>query len=187
MHTIAGEQGLVLNQSQWDTHALNISTNDQGQNVIATRFAAPAYVELEAKMSATEITIAKSRNKIREDWMVAEQNLKMAIMDSVGLTIRHIIGPPPLAFQNMLPIDIINPVRTQYGKTTTRMHRQKTRRNPSGETGQRAQLQNTCSQDAECLFCWHHIGHTCGRAHSGQTAEDLYPWPPRHSVAPARV
>jgi hypothetical protein len=70
MRTIAGEQGLlslVLNQSQWDTHALNISTNGQGQNVIATRFAAPAYVELEAKMSATEITIAKSCNKIRED------------------------------------------------------------------------------------------------------------------------
>jgi hypothetical protein len=66
--------------------------------VIAARFAAPAYVELNANMSATEITIAKARNKTREDWMVAEQNLKLAIMDSVGLTIRHIIVPPPLAF-----------------------------------------------------------------------------------------
>jgi hypothetical protein len=123
MRTIAGEQGLlslVLNQAQWDTHALNISTDAHGQTVIATRFAAPAYVELEAKMSATEITIAKSRNKMREDRMVAEQNLKMAIMDSVGLTIRHIIAPPPLAFQNMLPIDIIDAVRKQYGQTTTR-------------------------------------------------------------------
>jgi hypothetical protein len=124
--TIAGEQGLlglVLNQSQWDAHALNISTNDQGLTVIAARFAAPAYVELNANMSATEITIAKARNKSREDWMVAEQNLKMAIMDSVGLTIRHIIAPPPLAFQNMLPIDIINAVRTHYGQTTTRTAR----------------------------------------------------------------
>ena len=46
--TIAGEQGLlglVLNQSQWNAHALNISINDQGLTVIAERFAAPAYVE----------------------------------------------------------------------------------------------------------------------------------------------
>jgi hypothetical protein len=71
--TIAGEQGLlglVLNQSQWDAHALNISTNDQGLTVIAACFAAPIYVELNANMSATEITIAKARNKTREDWMV---------------------------------------------------------------------------------------------------------------------
>jgi hypothetical protein len=37
MRTISGEQGLlslVLNQSQWDTHALNISTNDQGLKVM---------------------------------------------------------------------------------------------------------------------------------------------------------
>jgi hypothetical protein len=81
-------------------------------------------------MSATEITIAKASNKTREVRMVAEQNLKLAIMDSVGLTIRHIIAPPSLAFQNMLPIDIIDP----------HPHRQKTRKNPSREIGQRAQF-----------------------------------------------
>jgi hypothetical protein len=52
--------------------------------------------------------------------MIAEQNLKRAIMDSVGLTIRHIIAPPPLSFQSMTPIDIINVVRANYGKTKTR-------------------------------------------------------------------
>ena len=52
--------------------------------------------------------------------MIAEQNLKRAIMDSVGLAIRHIIAPPPLCFQNMTPIDIINAVQTHYGKTTIR-------------------------------------------------------------------
>jgi hypothetical protein len=36
-------------------------------------------------MSATQITIAKARNKTREDWMIAEQNLKRAMMDSLGL------------------------------------------------------------------------------------------------------
>ncbi len=52
--------------------------------------------------------------------MIAEQNFKRAIMNSVGLTIRHIIAPPPSSFQNMTPIEIINAVRANYGKTTTR-------------------------------------------------------------------
>jgi hypothetical protein len=77
-------------------------------------------MELDVHMSATEITITKARNKTREDWMIAEQNLKRAMMDSLGLAIRHIIAPLPLCFQNMTPIDIIGAVRTHYGKTTTR-------------------------------------------------------------------
>ncbi len=64
--TIAGAQGLlglVLNTAQWNAHVLNISVNDEGQQVIAQRYAASAYVELEAGMSATEITITNARNK----------------------------------------------------------------------------------------------------------------------------
>jgi hypothetical protein len=120
--TIAGAQGLlglVLNVAQWNAHALNISVNDEGQQVIAQRYAAPAYEELDAGMTATEITITKARNTTCEDWMIAEQNLKRTIMDSVGLTIRQIIAPSPLCFQNMMHIDIINAVRANYGKTTT--------------------------------------------------------------------
>jgi hypothetical protein len=113
----------VEHQYQWKAHVLNISTNAEGLTVIAARFAAPTYVELNADMTATEITIAKSRNKTREDWMFAEQNLKLAIMDSVGLTIRHIIAPPPLVFQNMLPIDIIDAVRANFGNKMTRTAR----------------------------------------------------------------
>jgi hypothetical protein len=37
----------------------------------------------------------------------AEQQLKLAVMNSVGDTIRHIIAPPPMAFQNMTISDII--------------------------------------------------------------------------------
>jgi hypothetical protein len=91
--------------------------------VIAPRNAAPAYVELDADMTVTQITVVKARNKTREDWMIAEQHLKRAIMDSVGLTIRAIIAPPPLSFQNMMPIDITDAVREHYGKTTTRTTR----------------------------------------------------------------
>ncbi len=50
-------------------------------------------MELDVNMSATHITIAKAKNKTREDWMIAEQNLKRAMMDSLGLAIRHIIAP----------------------------------------------------------------------------------------------
>ena len=99
--TIAGDQGLlglVLSTAQWESHALNISVNDEGHQVIAQRYAAPAYVELDVNMSATEITITKARNKTCEDWMIAEQNLKRAMMDSLGLAIRHIIAPPTVMF-----------------------------------------------------------------------------------------
>jgi hypothetical protein len=99
--TIAGVQGLlglVLNTTQWESHSLNISVNDEGLQVIAQRYAAPAYVELDANMSATQITITKARNKTREDWIIAEQNLKRAMMDSLGLAIRHIIAPPTVMF-----------------------------------------------------------------------------------------
>ena len=68
--TIAGDQGLlglVLNTAQWESHALNISVNVEGHQVIAQRSATPAYVELDVNMSATEITITKARNKTRED------------------------------------------------------------------------------------------------------------------------
>jgi hypothetical protein len=64
--TIAGAQGLlglVLNTTQWNAHALlNISINDEGLQVIAPCYAAPAYVELDADMPAMQITIAKARN-----------------------------------------------------------------------------------------------------------------------------
>ncbi len=40
--------GLVLNAAQWNAHALNISFNDEGLQVIAQRYATPAYVELDA-------------------------------------------------------------------------------------------------------------------------------------------
>jgi hypothetical protein len=75
--TIAGAQGLlglVRNTTQSNAHALNISINDEGLQVIAPRYAALANMELDADMTATQITIAKARNKTREDWMIAEQN-----------------------------------------------------------------------------------------------------------------
>ena len=43
--------------------------------------------------------------------MSAEQQLKLTVMDSVSDTIRHIIAPPPMAFQNMTISDIIEAVR----------------------------------------------------------------------------
>jgi hypothetical protein len=59
--------------------------------------------------------------------MSAEQQLKLAVMDSVGDTIRHIIAPPPMTFQNMTISDIIEAVRSTYGKTAR--HNQKSQGN----------------------------------------------------------
>jgi hypothetical protein len=108
---------VVLNQHQWDTHALNTSIVD-GHTVIANRCVLPDYQEVSEGMNASKITVARIRNKIRDDWMSAEQQLKLAVMDSVGDTIRHIIAPQTMAFQNMTISDIIEAVRSNYGKTT---------------------------------------------------------------------
>ncbi len=112
-----GLLSLVLNQHQWDTHALNTSIVD-GQAVIANRFVLPDYQEVSEEMNASQITVARIRNKVRDEWMSAEQQLKLAVMDSVGDIIRHIIAPPPMAFQNMTISDIIEAVGSNYGKTT---------------------------------------------------------------------
>ncbi len=62
-----GLLSLVLKPTQWDTHVANVSTNDQGQNVIAQRYSLPEYTEITADMSPTEITVSQMRNKNRDD------------------------------------------------------------------------------------------------------------------------
>jgi hypothetical protein len=111
-----GLLSLVLNQKQWDAHALNISIVD-GHAVIADRFLLPDFQQVSEEMIASQITVARIKNKIRDDWMSAEQQLKVAIMDSVGDTIHHIIAPLPLAFQNISIPNLIEAVRSTYGKT----------------------------------------------------------------------
>jgi hypothetical protein len=86
--------------------------------VIADRIALPDFQEVDEEMNASQITVARIKNKIRDDWMSAEQQLKLAIMDGIGDTIRHIIALPPMAFQNMTISDIIEAVRSTYDKTT---------------------------------------------------------------------
>ena len=79
--------------------------------MIADRFVLPDYQEVSEETNTSQITVARIRNKIRDDWMSAEQQLKLAVMDSVGDTIRHIIAPPPMAFQSMTISDIIKRVK----------------------------------------------------------------------------
>jgi hypothetical protein len=69
-------------------------------------------------MFPSRITVARIKNKMRDEWMSAEKQLKLTIMDSIGETIRHIIAPPPMVFPNMSISDIIEAVRSTYGKTT---------------------------------------------------------------------
>jgi hypothetical protein len=188
--TIAGAQGLlglVLNTAQWESHALNISVNVEGHQVIAQRYAAPAYVELDVNMSATEITNTKARNKTREDWMIAEQNLKRAMMDSLGLAIRHTIAPPPLCFQNMTPIDIIDAVRAHYGKTTTRTVRRLDEILAEKLDNARNFKTHAAKKDVECLFHRVRFRHTYGWDYKDKTAEDLNPGPSRHGQAHRRI
>ncbi len=113
--------------------------------------------------------------------MIAEQNLKRAMMDSLGLAIRHIIAPPPLCFQNMMPIDIIDAMRAHYGRTTTRTVRRldeilaEKLDNVRNFKTHAAKMQNAFSIATD------------GRNHEDQTIEDLHPGLPRHGQARRRI
>jgi hypothetical protein len=61
-----GILSIVPNPTQWDTHVSNVSTDDQGQAVIAPRFAPPDFKEFKDGMSATEIT-HRSQNEEQQD------------------------------------------------------------------------------------------------------------------------
>ena len=45
-----GLLSLVLNPTQWGTHVSNVTTDDQGQNVIAQRYTPPEFTEIAAEM-----------------------------------------------------------------------------------------------------------------------------------------
>jgi hypothetical protein len=76
--------------------------------------------------------------------MSAEQQLKLVVMDIVGDTIRHIIAPPPMAFQNMTISDIIEAARSTYGlRQNDTPYNQKSQVNLDWKTRQRAQLAYT--------------------------------------------
>ena len=91
--------------------------------MIADRFVLPDYQEVSEVMNASQITVARIRNKIRDGGMSAEQQLKLAVMDSVGNTIHHIIALPPMAFQNMTISDIIEAVRANLVKSAIEFFR----------------------------------------------------------------
>ena len=94
-----GLLSLVLNptSTQWDTRTCVQCQHRRSRTKRdSATLLTPDFTEIKAYMSSTETTVAKMRNKNRDDWMIAEQNLKLAIMDSVGETIRHIIASPPL-------------------------------------------------------------------------------------------
>jgi hypothetical protein len=59
-----GLLSFVLNKTQWDTHALNISIVD-GHTVIANRFELPEFQEVNENMSPSQITVARIKNKMR--------------------------------------------------------------------------------------------------------------------------
>ncbi len=57
-----GLLSLVVNQHQWDTHALNTSIVDE-QTEIANRFVLPDYQEVSEDLNSSQITVARIRKQ----------------------------------------------------------------------------------------------------------------------------
>jgi hypothetical protein len=104
-----GLLSLDLNPTQWNTHVSNASINDQGQNVIAQRYSSP-------ESNGNYRIQNEEQNSGRLDDRRTE--LKTGHHRQHGRNNQAHHCPPPLSFQDMSISNIIEEVRTIYGKIT---------------------------------------------------------------------
>ena len=114
--TPRGLLSLLLTDVQWASYPANSSIDDQGHVVIAPRYVPRAYVELNEAMSNVAMMVARTNNEQALEWITGEEALKAAIIKSLGNVIRQIVRDPTDGFTLMTVMDIVNKVRTRYGR-----------------------------------------------------------------------
>ncbi len=106
----------VLTPSQWAEYPTSITTDAQGNVVIAPRYAPQPYVQLNDQMSNVALMVARTTNEQTLEWINGEEALKAAIMKSLGRVIRQIIRDPKNGFTLMTILEIMDKVRARYGR-----------------------------------------------------------------------
>jgi hypothetical protein len=92
----------VMNDEEWDNYPANAITNaTTGAITIAARPTSPAHKPIVAGMTGPNIAICKYANDRHETWHNAKEQMKMAIITSLGATLAATIGPPPHGFKMM--------------------------------------------------------------------------------------
>ena len=80
----------AITDAQWNAYAANISTDQNGQLVIAARYGPPAHVVVNDTMSQIALYVAKTSNDQLLEWINGEEALKQAIVKSLGRVVRQV-------------------------------------------------------------------------------------------------
>jgi hypothetical protein len=109
----------VMTDAAWDAYPANTTvTAATGTTAAITTITArpvePTHRPVVAGMTGPQISIAQYGNKRHETWHKAKEQLKMAIIASLGPTLAATIGPPPMGFKVMSIHAIMEAVSLKY-------------------------------------------------------------------------
>ena len=104
----------ILTNEQWAAHPGNTTIDQNGQPQVAARYQPPAYVDIIATMTNTEMYVAKASNDRLQLWIDSTETLKLAIIKSLGKVVRQIIKDKRVRFQQMSVSALVTKVRTRY-------------------------------------------------------------------------
>jgi len=109
----------VMTDEAWDAYPANTTvTAATGSTAATTTITArpvePIHRPIVAGMTGPQISIAQYGNTRHETWHKAKEQLKMAIISSLGPTLAASIGPPPMGFKVMSIHAIMEAVSLKY-------------------------------------------------------------------------
>jgi hypothetical protein len=106
----------LLTNAQWANYPTNITTDSQGNVVIAPPYVPQPYVQLNDQMSNVALMVARTSNEQTLEWITGEETLKAAIVKSLGRVIRQIIPDPNNGLTLMTISEIMDKVRAMYDR-----------------------------------------------------------------------
>ena len=97
---LTGLLTLVMTDAEWNAYPANTTitvatANRPATTTIATQPVEPRHRPIVNGMTGPAISIAQYGNKRHETWHNAKEQLKMAIVNSLGTTLATTIAPPP--------------------------------------------------------------------------------------------
>jgi hypothetical protein len=99
----------VMTDAEWDVYPANITANG-----ITARPTETLHTSIVAGMTGRTISIHRYGNDRHEMWHKAKEQLKAALIRSLGNTLSATIAPPPIGFKMMSIQDIMTKVATKY-------------------------------------------------------------------------
>jgi hypothetical protein len=110
---------VVMTDEEWAEYPANTvvvaaTANAPATTALTARPTEPTYKPITAGMTGPTIAINRYANERHETWHTAKEQLKAAIIRSLGATLSTTIGPPPNGFKMMTIRTILEQVALKY-------------------------------------------------------------------------